>query len=99
MPPLAPEIREAYTELEAALDKLLRLRGADGVLVEYVTLASIQSFDEEGDTVASVMMVLPHGGGIPYHRVLGLVDYTQTVLRAEVARNELGARHDDNDDG
>lgn len=97
MPPQRPEIREAYTELEAALENLLRLRGADGVIVEYVMLASIHSFDEEGDTVASVMMVLPDGGGVPYHRVLGLVDYTQTVLRAEVTRNELGARYDNDD--
>jgi len=97
MPRLSPELKEAYTELEASLEKLLRLRGAEGVLTEYVMLASLQSFDEEGDAVASVMMVLPHEGGIPYHRALGLVDYTQTVLRAEVARNEAGASHDDDD--
>jgi len=97
VPPLPPELKQAYTELESALDKLLHLRGAEGILVEHVTLASIQSFDDEGDAVASVMMVLPMGGGLPYHRVLGLVDYAQTVLRAEVSRNELGARHDDDD--
>lgn len=97
MPRLSPELKEAYAELEASVEKLLRLRGAEGILTEYVMLASLQSFDEEGDAVASVMMILPHGGGIPYHRALGLVDYTQTVLRAEVARNEVGASHDDDD--
>jgi hypothetical protein len=41
------------------------------------------------------MMILPMGGGLPYHRVMGLVDYSQTVMRAEVARNELGFGDDD----
>lgn len=95
MPPLEPEAKAAYAELERAIEAVLRLRGATGMLVEYVTLCSVQDVDDDGDTTGSVMMVLPMGGGIPYHRVMGLVDYTQTVLRAEVARNELGAGNDD----
>lgn len=95
MPPLSPDQKKAYAELEACIERVLRLRGADGMLVEYVTLCAVQTIDEDGDTVGSVMMVLPMGGGLPYHRVMGLVDYTQTVLRAEVARNELGASNDD----
>src|SRR5690348_8936363 len=98
MPRLNPEQKEAYAELERAIERVLRLRGAEGVLTEYVTLAGVQTIDDEGDTAGSVMMILPMGGGLPYHRVMGLVDYTQTVLRAEVARNELGARDDDDSD-
>jgi len=97
MPRLNPEQKEAYAELERAIERVLRLRGAEGILTEYVTLAGVQTIDDEGDTAGSVMMILPMGGGLPYHRVMGLVDYTQTVLRAEVARNELGAREDDED--
>lgn len=97
MPRLNSEQKEAYAELERAIERVLRLRGAEGVLTEYVTLAGVQTIDDEGDTAGSVMMILPMGGGLPYHRVMGLVDYTQTVLRAEVARNELGARDDDED--
>lgn len=98
MPRLNPEQKEAYAELERAIERVLRLRGAEGILTEYVTLAGVQTIDDEGDTAGSVMMILPMGGGLPYHRVMGLVDYTQTVLRAEVARNELGARDDDDQD-
>lgn len=98
MPRLNSEQKEAYAELERAIERVLRLRGAEGVLTEYVTLAGVQTIDDEGDTAGSVMMILPMGGGLPYHRVMGLVDYTQTVLRAEVARNELGARDDDDSD-
>lgn len=97
MPRLTPEQKQAYAELERAIEKVLRLRGAEGVLTEYVTLCGMQTIDDEGDTAGSVMMILPMGGGLPYHRVMGLVDYTQTVMRAEVARNELGARDDDED--
>jgi len=95
MPRLNPEQKEAYAELERAIDKVLRLRGAEGILTEYVTLCGVQTIDDDGDTAGSVMMVLPMGGGLPYHRVMGLVEYTQTVLRAEVARNELGTNDDD----
>lgn len=98
MPRLTPEQKEAYAELERAVDKVLRLRGAEGILTEYVTLCGVQTIDDEGDTAGSVMMILPMGGGLPYHRVMGLLEYSQTVLRAEVARNELGARDDDDSD-
>lgn len=99
MPSLTPEQKQAYRELEAAIERVLRLRGAEGILTEYVTLCGVQTIDDEGDTAGSVMMVLPMGGGLPYHRVMGLIDYSHTVLRAEVARNELGARDDDDDAG
>jgi len=95
MPRLNPEQKEAYAELERAIERVLRLRGATGMLTEYVTLCAVQSIDDEGDTAGSVMMVLPMGGGLPYHRVMGLLDYTHTVLRAEVARNEMGTDDDD----
>lgn len=98
MPALEPELKQAYKELEAAIDRVLRLRGVEGLLTEYVTLCGVQSIDDEGDTTGSVMMVLPMGGGLPYHRVMGLLDYTHTVLRAEVARNEMGTGTDDDDD-
>lgn len=97
MPRLTPEQKQAYAELERAIETVLRLRGVEGILTEYVTLCGVQTIDDEGDTAGSVMMILPMGGGLPYHRVMGLVDYTQTVMRAEVARNELGARDDDED--
>lgn len=97
MPRLTPEQKEAYAELERAVDKVLRLRGAEGILTEYVTLCGVQTIDDDGDTAGSVMMILPMGGGLPYHRVMGLLEYSQTVLRAEVARNELGARDDDDE--
>lgn len=98
MPRLNPEQKEAYAELERAIERVLRLRGAEGILTEYVTLAGVQTIDDEGDTAGSVMMILPMGGGLPYHRVMGLVDYTHTVLRAEVARNELGTDNGNADD-
>jgi hypothetical protein len=99
VPRLTPEQKEAYAELERAIERVLRLRGVEGILTEYVTLCGVQTIDDEGDTAGSVMMILPMGGGLPYHRVMGLVDYTQTVMRAEVARNELGfGGGDDADD-
>lgn len=98
MPRLNPEQKEAYAELECAIERVLRLRGAQGIMTEYVTLCGVQTIDDDGDTAGSVMMILPMGGGLPYHRVMGLVDYTQTVMRAEVARNETWTDLGDDDD-
>jgi len=98
MPSLTPEAKQAYADLEHAIERVLRLRGAEGILTEYVTLCGVQTIDDEGDTAGSVMMILPMGGGLPYHRVMGLLDYSHTVLRAEVARNETWTGRDDDDD-
>lgn len=96
---LDPETRTAYKELERAINEVLRLRGAAGMLTDYVTLAAVQSIDDEGDTDTAIMMLLPMGDGLPYHRVMGLLEYVQTVMRAEAAQNELGrgCGHDDSD--
>lgn len=92
---LTPEQKKAYADLEQAIQAVLQVRGAEGVLVEYVTVCSVQRFDDDGDPLTRVMMLLPMGGGVPYHRVMGLMEYTQTIMRAEVARNELGVDDDD----
>jgi hypothetical protein len=92
---LSPEQKEAYANLERAIQDVLRVREVEGLLVEYVTVCSVQRFDEDGDPLSSVMMLLPNGSGAPYHRIMGLVEYAQIVMRAEVARNELEARGDD----
>lgn len=94
MPPLEPEAKKAYADLERAVEAVLRVRGYEGMLVEYVTLCSIQSVDDEGDPVSDIAMILPMGVGLD-HRVMGLLDYAQAVLRAGVARNELRKQDDD----
>ncbi|WP_405461704.1 hypothetical protein OG786_29550 [Streptomyces sp. NBC_00101] len=79
----------AYRQLEAAVEEVCRLEGYEGVLTEWVVIAASQRFDEDGDGITQVGYLLPSGGGaVPHHRVMGLLDYVQARMRAEVARDD-----------
>ncbi|MEU1088977.1 hypothetical protein ABZ401_19440 [Streptomyces sp. NPDC005892] len=83
------EKRDAYQQLEAAIEEVCRLEGYEGVPIEWVVIAASQRFDEDGDGITQVGTLLPTGGNaVPYHRVMGLLDYVQARMRAEVARDD-----------
>ena len=81
------ELKAAYQRLEAAIEDVLRLEGSDGVLTEWVLVASRQRYDHEGAST-QVATVVPIGGGVPYHRLMGLLDYALTRARADVASDD-----------
>lgn len=80
-----PEVKAAYQRLEDAITEVARLEEADGVLTDWVIVTAHQRFDGEGDALTQVGKLLPGAGGnIPYHRIMGLLDYALTLCRAEV---------------
>lgn len=80
------EVKAAYQRLEEAIDAVGRLEDRQGVLTEWLVVYSAQRFDDDGAGVTEVGTLLPEGGGsVPYHRVLGLLDFALTRCRAEVA--------------
>ena len=82
------ELKAAYQRLEAAIDEVTRLEGFEGVLVEWVMVAASQRYDGDGDGITQVGVLLPDGGGqVPYHRIMGLLDYALTRQRAEIAND------------
>ena len=84
-----PELKAAYQRLADSIDEVVRLEGAEGVLTEWVLVTATQRFDEDGDGLTQVGITLPDGGGqVPYHRVMGLLDYALTRYRAEIADAE-----------
>lgn len=83
-----PELKAAYQRLEAAIDVVTRLEGFEGVLVEWVIVAASQRYDDDGDGITQVGIVVPDSGHVPYHRTMGLLDYALTRQRAEVARDD-----------
>jgi hypothetical protein len=94
----AAEIKAAYAALDLALRDVLRIQGAEGLLTEWVSLCAIQRYDDDGDALTSITMLLPDGGGqVPYHRLLGLIEYARTVAKAEIAANECGRGWDADD--
>ncbi|WP_406078763.1 hypothetical protein OG337_29135 [[Kitasatospora] papulosa] len=81
--------KAAYQRLEAAVEEVCRLEGYQGVLTEWVVIAASQRYDEDGDGITQVGTLLPSGGGaIPHHRVMGLLDYVQTRMRAMAAADD-----------
>jgi hypothetical protein len=85
------EQRAAYERLAQAIEEVARNEGTQGVLTEWVVVFAAQRFDDDGDGLTQVGITLPDGGGqVPYHRVMGLLDYALTRYRAEVAEADGG---------
>ncbi|MER5715698.1 hypothetical protein [Streptomyces sp. NPDC002132] len=86
-----PDLKAAYERLTKSIDEVARLEGAEGVITEWVIVFAVQRFDSDGDGITQVGITLPDGGGqVPYHRVMGLLDYALTRCRADVAEAEAG---------
>ncbi|MFD6490685.1 hypothetical protein [Streptomyces sp. NPDC060188] len=84
-----PELKAAYRRLEEAIEEVCRLEEFEGVPIEWVVIAASQRFDDDGDGISQVGTLLPGGGGsVPHHRLMGLVDYVQTRLRAVAASDD-----------
>jgi hypothetical protein len=84
-----PELKAAYRQLEAAIQGVALLEGFQGVLTEWVLVVASQRYDADGDGITQVGTLVPDGGGhVPYHRVIGLLDYALTRSRAEIARDD-----------
>jgi len=80
------ELDAAYQRLETALRDVCNLEEFEGVMTEWIVVAAYQRFDDDGDGLTQVGTITPNGGGIaPYHRLMGLLDYALTRMRAEVA--------------
>ncbi|MFD9463491.1 hypothetical protein [Streptomyces sp. NPDC060027] len=80
-----PELKAAYRRLEEAIRAVSELEGARGVITEWVVVTAHQSYDEDGDPSVQIGQWMPDGGEVPYHRVMGLLDYALTMRRAEIA--------------
>lgn len=70
------DLKKAYRDLDALLRRIVTLEGLnDGMLVDWVVLGAVESFNEAGDSISMVARMLPdRGSGTPYYRVLGLLD-------------------------
>ncbi|MFG2638547.1 hypothetical protein ACGFX8_32965 [Streptomyces sp. NPDC048362] len=87
----SPELKAAYQRLAEAIEATARLEGAEGVLTEWVVVFSTQRYTDDGDAITQVGTTLPDGGGqLPYHRLMGLLDYALTRCRAVIASDDEG---------
>lgn len=79
------ELDKAHRDLEKAIESLSRLIGAEGVISEWTTVVSFQSFgSERGDSSTQIIRLFPDD--VPYHRSMGLLDYALTRMRHNIGR-------------
>lgn len=76
----------AYQRLDDAIQEVSRAEDYEGIPLEWVVVAAYQRFDDDGVSFTPIGRLVPDGGNrVPFHRILGLLDYAHTHARAEVA--------------
>ncbi|MCI3279150.1 hypothetical protein [Streptomyces cylindrosporus] len=83
----ADDLKSAYRRLEEAIGDVARLEGAQGVMLEWIVVTAHQRYDEDGDPKVQIGQWLPDGMDVPYHRVMGLLDYALTMRRGEILQD------------
>lgn len=83
---MTSEQKAAAERLEAAVREALEAQGLGvGVLTEFVVVAAQARFEDDGCGSTGVYY-LTSGDGVPYYRLLGLLDFARVALRGEVHR-------------
>lgn len=78
--PVTEQLEDAIRAKLAAYDT------SGGILTDWIVIAAQQNFDDAGDAVNSVGLLMPNDN-FPMYRILGLLDYAATVERAHVAEH------------
>ncbi|AYF29302.1 hypothetical protein CSH63_17890 [Micromonospora tulbaghiae] len=84
-----PEQVAADDALTAAIEQVLQAYGDDQayILTEYVVVTSQQRFDEDGDGITAIGCI-NRDSDVPYHRVLGLLEFAATRTRKDIATDD-----------
>lgn len=83
-------IIDEYKKIEEALRTIIATQGREGLLTDYVILSAVQSIDEDGTFLTNTGWHTNPANGIPYHRMLGLVEYNRALmLREAIEVDEL----------
>lgn len=76
-------ITEAYERIEDSLKLIITAQGRDGLLTDYLILSAVQSFDDEGNLLTNTGWHTNPNNGVPYHRLIGLIEYNRALMLKE----------------
>lgn len=76
-------IVEAYERIEDALKLIITEQGRDGLLTDYLILSAVQSYDDEGGLLTNTGWHTNPNNGVPYHRLIGLIEYNRALMLKE----------------
>lgn len=74
---------KAYRQIEKSLREIVVIQGREGLLTDWVILSAVQSFDPDGVPVTNTGWHTNPESSMPYHRLLGLVEYAGVIVRTE----------------
>lgn len=80
-------IRE-YAKIEEALKRIITAQGRNGLLTDYVILSAVQSIDNDGAMLTNTGWHTNPANGIPYHRMIGLIEYIRSLMLQEAIQAE-----------
>jgi hypothetical protein len=72
-----------YEKIEEALRKITKHQGRDGLLTDYLILSAVQSFDDDGGLITNTGWHTNPNNGMPYHRMIGLIEYNRALMIKE----------------
>lgn len=94
------ELKAAYAELDHVIRKISVLEGLrDGLVTDWVTIAAVQAYDDEGSMLSTTMRLLPDSGKFvaPY-RIEGLLNRAIKEFDLEMNANIVSSYMDDEED-
>ena len=81
-------IQKEYHNIEESLKRIIKAQGREGLLTDYVILSTVQSIDDDGAMLTNTGWHTNPGNGIPYHRMLGLIEYIKALMIREAIEVE-----------
>lgn len=59
-----------------------------GIVVDFVCVYAVRTFDDEGEAETTILTSFPHDGRTPYYAALGLLEYASGRIHSW-ARNQF----------
>jgi len=72
------------------LRKIIDLQGREGILTDYVILSAVQAIDADGIFVTNTGWHTNPSNGVPYHRMIGLIEYNRALMIREAVEVDDG---------
>lgn len=86
---LSPAEKATNERLESAIRDALEARGHNlPIIIESISIVAAANFDEDGEPTTGVYYVTS-GDGVPHYRLLGLLQFVETGLKAEIASTDV----------
>jgi hypothetical protein len=76
-------ISREYQKIEDALRRIITAQGREGLLTDYLILSAVQSFDSDGGLLTNTGWHTNPANGMPYHRMIGLIEYNRELMLKE----------------